>query len=127
MADDTLTFTFPMPDRMLYANGRAHWAVKSKVKNALWATCDRLVLGEVLPDPPKAPWTKATVRSVMTVGAMHDDDNAMNRHKPILDWLVTRGYVVDDKRKHLQWEGLPTQRVSRKNAPSIELTLTRVA
>ena len=123
---DVLVFTFPMPDKCLYANGRGHWATKSKAKKALWAMCDILVHGKILPKRPKKPWNKAIVTSRMTVGAMHDEDNAINRHKPILDWLVKRGYLVDDSRKHLTWGGFPVQRVSRKNTPEIELTLVRI-
>lgn len=43
-----------------------------------------------------------------------------------MTWLVKRKYIVDDKAKCLTWEGFPTQTVSRKNEPSITLTLTKV-
>jgi hypothetical protein len=126
MSDDVLVFTLPLPDRSFSPNGRSHWAVKHKKKNALWAMADLLVKGKINPKPPKTPWNKATIRVRCVVGAINDVDNLMARLKPTCDWLVTRGYVVDDKPKHLKWEGMPEQRVSRKNSPEIEITLTRV-
>lgn len=127
MADPVvLVFTFPMPDNI--ANARQHWAMKHRRKNTLWGLCDVLVKGKILPMPPKdAPWTKATISSRMVVGNSMDHDNAIARHKPLLDWLVTRGYLLNDTRKCLDWTGFPAQKVSRKNLPEIEITLTKVA
>lgn len=122
---DMLTFRFPMPPNL--ANSRMHYMAKHKSKTSHWAMCDLLAKGGLLPKKPKsAPWDKAVVASQMVVGALHDHDNAVARHKFVLDWLVKRGYLVDDSPKHLRWEGFPTQRVSRKNEPSITLTLTKV-
>lgn len=126
MADDTLTFTLPLPDRSFSPNGRSHWAVKHKKKNAIWTMADMLVKGKVNPKPPKQPWEKATITASCVVGAVNDHDNLLGRLKVVVDWLVTRGYLVDDKPKHLQWTGMPEQRVSRKNAPEVRITLTRV-
>lgn len=123
---EQMVFTFPMPDRVLYANGRGHWAVKHKAKKALWDMCDILVAGGIFPKPPKKPWDKAIITGRLTLGNPMDDDNAINRTKVLTDFLVTRGYLVDDSKKHLSWGGIPEQRVSRKNTPEIELTLTRV-
>jgi hypothetical protein len=55
-----------------------------------------------------------------------DDGNAMNRHKWIEDWLTTRGYIVDDRKKNLEWEGFPEQIVKRDGNYSITLTLTPI-
>lgn len=121
---DILLFTMPMPDNL--ANSRMHWAVKSKRKNALWAMCDLLVKGKVLPKKPKEPWKKAQITVHMTLGNVMDTDNAVARCKQGIDWLVTRGYLVDDKPKHLIWTGMPTQRVSRKNSPELSITLERL-
>ena len=121
---DTLTFTMPLPDNL--ANSRLHWAVKHKRKTAFWLMCDMLRKGKVFPKPPKEPWNKAEIAVHMTLGNTMDTDNAVARCKQAIDWLVTRGYVVDDKPKHLIWAGMPTQRVSRKNAPQLDITLTRL-
>lgn len=120
---ESLVFRFPMPDRVLYANGRGHWAVKHKAKNALWAMCDLLVQGKVNPSPPKTPWEKAEIEASLVVPAVMDEGNCLNRLKALEDWLTTRGYVVDDSPKHLRWIALPTQRVSRKNTPEVVITL----
>jgi len=122
---DALTITFPMPLNL--ANARLHWRVKHNAKVAYWETLDNLQTVKRIPAPPKTPWTKVRVASVMVVGAAMDDGNAMNRHKWVEDWLVTRGYLVDDSKKHLTWDGVPTQRISRKEPASITLTLTQEA
>lgn len=119
---DQLVFRFPMPLNL--GNSRMHFRVKHKEKVAYWTMLDLLAKGEILPPPPKVPWKKATLSSKMVLGAAMDEDNAMSRHKWILDWLVTRGYVADDKRKVIKWSGFPEQRVSRKEDPSITITLT---
>lgn len=116
-----LTFRLPMPENL--ANARMHWAVKDKARKAYWAHCDLLLVGKVLPAPPAAPWPKATLAVTMTLGNAMDDDNAIARIKWAQDWLVARGYVAGDSRKHLKLAGLPVQRISRKNAPCLELTL----
>jgi hypothetical protein len=121
---EVLVFRFPMPENI--ANTPMHHMVRHRLKTAYWALCDTLQAGGILPPPPVAPWARVAVTSHMTLGNPMDDDNAMARHKPLLDWLKTRGYIVDDRRKCLTWDGLPEQRVSRKNAPGIELILRRV-
>lgn len=120
----TLIFTVPMPLNL--ANSRMHHMVRHKAKVAYWERLDLMVAGEILPARPKVPWPKVCVTSRMTLGAAMDDDNAMARHKWVLDWLVKRKYVVDDKRKCLTWGGIPEQHVSRKNEPSITLTVEPV-
>ena len=78
----------------------------------------------MIPSPPKLPFQKVQIRSVMQLGNHMDDDNAMARHKPLLDWLKTRGYIADDRRSVLRWEGFPEQIVKRNGRYSIILTLT---
>jgi len=60
----------------------------------------------------------------MHLGAAMDDSNAMRRHKWVEDWLTTRGYIADDRKKVLTWEGFPEQRLSRYGERKIELVLT---
>lgn len=118
----TLTLVFPMPPNL--ANGRMHWRVKWKAKVAYWAQLDLLQRAKRLPPPPKVPHARARVSSVMVLGNPMDEGNAMNRHKWIEDWLVTRGYLEDDRRTCLTWDGFPAQIVTRKEPASITLTLT---
>ena len=42
------------------------------------------------------------------------------------DWLVSRGYLVDDNSTVLNWGGIPVQKVDRRN-PRAELTLEAIA
>jgi hypothetical protein len=115
-------FVVPMPPNL--ANGRMHHMVKHREKLAYWRALDCLLVSRRVPRPPKRPWPRATVSSAMVLGNAMDDGNAMNRHKWLEDWLVSRGYLADDSRKHLTWAGLPAQRVSRTEPPTITLTIT---
>ena len=113
---------FPMPPNL--ANSRMHWRTKHNAKKSLWAYMDvRQIFDIGFPKPPREPMAKATISSVMYLGGAMDDDNAMNRHKWLLDWLKSRGYIMDDRKKCLTWAGLPEQVIDRKNQ-RIEITLT---
>lgn len=118
----SLEMSLPMPPNL--ANARMHWRVKERERVAYLARCDTLQGLGLVPDPPPQPFTRAELRSVMRLGAAMDDDNAMHRHKWALDWLKTRGYIVDDRKKCLRWAGFPEQRVKRNNDYWLDLTLT---
>lgn len=126
VAQQPLVFRFPMPMNIANRSGRrtSHWAVEYGKKTQFWAVCDVLQRAGDFPPPPASPLPRAVVHSVMRLGHAMDDDNAMRRHKWVLDWLKTRGYIVDDKRKCIRWAGLPEQIVGRKQDYSITLTLT---
>jgi hypothetical protein len=118
-----LRFVVPMPSNL--ANARMHWTRKHRERRAYFARLDELLAFGQFPRPPKAPFAKATIRAVMHLGAAMDEGNAMHRaEKWPCDWLKTRGYIVDDNRKCLTWEGLPEQIVKRGAEYFIELTLT---
>ena len=51
-----------------------------------------------------------------------DADNLMARLKWPLDWLVHANFIDDDGPDFLDWEGMPTQVVDRKN-PRVEIEL----
>ena len=121
---ESLTFVFPMPENL--ANARGHWRRRYRSKTELWDELDMRVLLKMLPKPVAGmPWISVTVRSVMVLGNPSDDDNAVARHKSILDWLKKHRYIVDDRRKNLRWESFPEQRISRKEPASITLTITK--
>ena len=108
-----MTLTLPLPPNM--ANGRMHWRVKDKKRKAYFALCDHMLAARVIEAaPPSAPIDGALIAAEMTLANAMDDDNALARLKWPVDWLVTRGYLAGDSRKHLTWTGLPEQRVSRK-------------
>jgi hypothetical protein len=120
-----LTLTVPMPPNI--ANGRGHWRVKENRRRTYFDTLDYLLAAKQLPRPPAQPLARATIRAAMVLGAHMDDDNALARLKWPTDWLVRRGYVADDRRACLTWEGLPAQRVTRKEASAVTFTLTEAA
>lgn len=126
-----LTLVVPMPVNI--GNGsHGHWSKRHREKRAYWHQLDMLRLGArgfglSVPPPPPRPFPRASIRSVMYLGAHMDDSNAMRRHKWVEDWLVTRGYIADDRKKCLTWETFPRQVVKRDGNYRIELTLTPIA
>ncbi len=122
---ETLVMLFPLPPNR--ANARGHWRKGFRALKAFYAECDTRVMVKLLPRPPKEPWTHATIRAELTMRNPMDDDNALSRCKWLMDFLVTRGYIQDDARKCLRWEGIPTQRISRSIEPCVTVTLTQVS
>lgn len=116
----------PMPDSINSNNSRTHWAARNKLRKIYFARLDDMQGVGLIPGPPKTPLEKVTIRSVMHVGGSSDDDNAVARHKPVLDWLKTRGYIVDDRRANLRWEAFPEQIVKRNGKYTITLTITPI-
>ena len=114
-------FRLPMPPNL--ANARMHHMVKHRAKVEYWRHLDLLLAGKVFDAPPAQPLQKATLAITLTLGNPMDDYNAIARTKWAQDWLVSRGYVAGDSRKHLRLVGLPEQRITRKNAPCLELVL----
>lgn len=121
--DVPIVIHFPMPPNL--ANGRMHWREKHRAKTQYWRTLDNALMLGHIPPPPAASFQRSTIRSVMHLGAHMDDGNAMNRHKWIEDWLVTRGYIADDRKSMLTWESFPAQIVKRDGNYTIEITLTK--
>lgn len=110
----------PMPVNV--ANARLHWSARHRAKVGYWDACDMRVMLKLVPKAPKKPLDPAQIAVTLYVHNIMDHDNAMARTKPVLDWLVSRGYIADDAPKNLKWAGLPEQTVDRAN-PRIELTL----
>lgn len=126
MKTAAVVLAFPMPGNVTNSGaGRSrHWRATHREKLAYWRQLDTLQLVGQLPPPPVEPFACVALSSVMYLGHAMDDDNAMARHKPVLDWLRRRGYVANDTKKNLRWTGLPEQRVKRGQAYRIELTIT---
>lgn len=122
-----MKLVFPMPPNLTNRrSGASHWAVRGKEKKNYLAQCDERQNAGLLPAPPKRPFLSATLSSVMHLGAAMDEDNALARHKWALDWLKTRGYIVDDRRKCVRWSGFPDQVIKRDGNYRIEITLEAV-
>ena len=116
-----LVFELPLPTNM--ANGRLHWAVKNKKRQAYLNDCD--VINWAIFRRCFTPFENATATITMRVARLHDHDNAFARCKWAIDWLVSRGVIADDSPKCLSYSGLPTQTIDRKN-PGITITLERL-
>lgn len=100
-----------------------HWRVKQKAKKDYYALLDMKQMVRDFPAPPKQRIEKASIRATVYAWNKGDTGNVMNRMKYIEDWLVTRGYLVDDSEKHLTWEGFPVQIIDRKQK-RVEITVT---
>lgn len=125
MAARSLRFEFPMPPNI--ANERMHWRVKLNAKKAFYAASDLKQAAGSFPAPPPSPFRRATASVVMVLGAAMDEDNSAHRCKWVWDWLKTRGYIADDKKKVLHQAGYPQQRIKRGGPYRIEITLTELA
>lgn len=123
-AAETLVFELPLPPNI--ANARMHWAVKNKKRQRYFEDCDvalyekmgRLYFGI-------RGWQKAQVTVTLRLSRTMDTDNLMARCKWPMDYLVDRGYILDDSPAHLEWSGLPTQLIDRKRQ-GITIALERL-
>lgn len=121
-----LRIVFPMPPNVTNrASGQSHWSVQHREKKNYAKRLDELQGAGLIPAPPVRAFARSQISSVMHLGAAMDDDNALARHKPVIDWLKTRGYIVDDRKTNLGWHGFPKQIVRRAKAgESYSITLT---
>jgi len=119
-----MRFVFPLPPTLTNsARGRSrHWRALKREKDQYWQRLDLLLAARRLPQPPKKPIGRARARVRYFLWNLMDESGAMARLKWIEDWLVTRGYLVDDRRANLRYEALPDQVIDRKN-PRVELYL----
>ena len=102
-----------------------NWRVRNSKKNKYYKTCDNLQLVGDIPRPPETPMGPCLITVKMSVYSIMDESNCMARMKWVEDWLVTRGYLVDDKPSMLHYTAIPTQKVDRKNQ-GIEISLVEV-
>lgn len=90
-----LIFELPLPENL--ANSRAHWATKDRARRDYWRVLDLHVMAKRLPRPPAVPWPRARVAATLRTVRQMDADNAAARCKWPLDWLQSRGYIVNDR------------------------------
>lgn len=114
-----MRFVLPLPLNL--ANSRVHWRKKHKLKKAYWAELDALQLVGRLPAPPKKPWDKVVIGHHWFVGNRMDPDNTFSRLKWPIDFLRTRGYLVEDREANVTLLS-PVQTVDRKD-PRVEIEL----
>src|SRR5690242_5225455 len=126
-AREGVRLVVPMPANLANRDsGRSHWRVRHTEKRRYWAMLDERQRCGLIPPPPATAFSRVRLSSVMYLGGAMDEDNAMHRHKPVLDWLKTRGYIVDDRKRVLTWAGFPEQIVKRGQEYRIEITLTPI-
>lgn len=104
-----MKLTLPLPPNR--ANARWHWRTENRQKQSYHLHC----IGADVGKRPPQPYPKARITATLYVWSLMDQDNLMARLKWPLDWLVERQIITDDNAKHLEWSGLPTQVVDRKN------------
>lgn len=121
-------FTLPMPPQR--ANARGGWRVHHRLKGAYWKRLDAIQLcahdGWEAPPPPREPATRATARATMYLHNPMDPFNCGARLKWVEDWLVTRGYLLDDRLSVLEWLALPEQIIDRQR-PRVVLEIVTLA
>lgn len=104
-----------------------HWSRRAKAKKAYFQKCDNLQLLGKVPGPPPRAFGRAAITVVMRVWNENDGDNAMARLKSTCDWLKSRGYIVDDRLRHLRWNGQPEQVIDRgPSCGTVVITLTEI-
>lgn len=118
-----MTLTLPLPPNM--ANGRMHWRVKHQRRKAYLAACDQLQGAGLNPKPSVNVPDRAVISATVYHTHWSDDDNCMARLKWAVDWLVTRGYLAGDSRKHLTWSALPEQNIKRSHDPQVVVVIAQ--
>ena len=101
-------FTLPLPPNI--ANARLHWRAKDRKR------VEYLLLCTAMADVPRPtePLCEARIRATLYVWSLMDTDNLVARMKWPVDWLVDRGYLVDDHPTVLHWD-MPQQMIDRKH------------
>jgi hypothetical protein len=123
---EPLVFVLPLPINI--GNSRTHWAAKFKAKKDYWTLCDLMLMAKRLPARPAQPYPRARMTAAIHHTQPTDADNREARLKWALDWLKTRGYIVDDSDAHLDRTELCRAVPCRKNTDrKLVLTLTPVA
>lgn len=122
---EAVRIVVPMPPPLTNASGRSRgWRTVNRAKKCYWEQLDDRQNYGLIPAPPAVAFPRARIRATLYLGNAMDDDNAVARCKWALDWLRTRGYIVDDRKRVLTWSGFPEQVVKRGQEYRIELTLT---
>jgi hypothetical protein len=102
--NDPIVLWIPRPPDN--ANSRAHYGAALVVKRRYLRELDTRLAAKLLPAPPATPVARAQLESHWwTQGRSRhlDPDNATRRLKPVIDWLVSRGYLAGDTQERLAW------------------------
>lgn len=113
----------PLPPNR--ANARGRWETRYFGQLRYHTMLDDRQRVGLVPPPPTQAYAKVAVTVAMYVWGRMDQGNAVNRMKWIEDWLVSRGYVIDDTEECFRYTGFPTQKVDRKNQ-RVEIELEEI-
>lgn len=120
---DALALAFWLPRPPDNANSRGSSKAANRVKRDYWKELSRRLDARYhMPPVPAAPLPRARLTATYYYPNHRgwlDSDNAMRRLKPVADWLVGNGFLVNDTPAHLEWT-VPTQVVDEdKSAPAL--------
>jgi hypothetical protein len=113
-----LVFTLPLPVNLANTSF-GHWAMKHRKRKEYWEALDVGVLFK--------PFPRARLDVVMYHTHDTDRDNREARLKWVLDWLTSRGYLVDDADAHLERGEIAVHRCRTIPERRLVLTLTPIA
>lgn len=102
MSDPIVLWIPRPPDN---ANNRGHWRIAHEAMLRLRGELDDRLAVRLLPAPPARPLVSATLESHWYIEGRHrflDQDNAVRRLKPVIDWLVAMRYLAGDTSAQLQ-------------------------
>ena len=107
-----MKLTLPLPLNL--ANARLHWAQQHRARRKYYEVCDSHAVVGIIPGPPAETPERAQVALKFFLHNKQDPDNLAHRAKWVLDYLVTRGYLKDDREANMEWVP-PEQEIDRKN------------
>lgn len=111
----------PPPD--VGGNARKNWRTALRDKKRYYNACDERQLLGLIPPPPAKPIAFCKITTHFRTHCTLDWDNICGRQKLPLDFLVTRGYLLDDSPKVIPVCPVVTQEIDRQNK-QIEITIT---
>lgn len=109
----SLSLTLPLPPNM--ANGRMHWAEKSRRQKDYRLECDTMT------GPLPSIGVRVRLDATMYLWSLMDEDNLIARLKWVQDWLVWADVIPDDSSEYLTL-GKVGQAIDRKRQ-RVEITL----
>jgi len=97
---ERLTLLMDAPPNL--ANARWHWHMKTRLKKKYWKAQDERQLVGLVEPPPSRPFERVSVHALFSLHNRMDPDNLHARLKWALDWLKSRGYIVNDSTKVIE-------------------------
>jgi hypothetical protein len=125
---ESIVLWFPKPPDN--ANTKLHHMQMVRQKNAYKRELYVRTVAKLIPPPPAVPFLKSELEIAWHYpNRRHllDDDNAIRRLKPVIDFLREGGYIAGDTSGHLRI--LPVETIIGAETPpcsTVRLTLTKI-